>query len=53
MTRRHHHNHTHFHDKHPATGYGHNHNPTSYNRTFIVGLLLNTSFVLIEFMGGF
>lgn len=51
MTR--HHHHTHFHDKHPTTGYGHNHNPSSYDHAFIVGLLLNTSFVLIEFMGGF
>lgn len=50
MTR---HHHTHFHDKRPATGYGHNHNPTSYNRAFVVGLLLNTSFVLLELMGGF
>ena len=51
MTR--HYHHTNSHDKHSATGHGHHHNPNSYNRAFVVGLLLNTSFVLIEFIGGF
>ncbi|MGP0129144.1 MAG: cation diffusion facilitator family transporter [cyanobacterium endosymbiont of Rhopalodia musculus] len=50
MTRHHHIN---SYDGHSATGHGHHHNPTSYNRAFVVGLLLNTSFVLIEFIGGF
>ncbi|YAI81603.1 MAG: cation diffusion facilitator family transporter [cyanobacterium endosymbiont of Rhopalodia sterrenbergii] len=50
MTR--HYHHIHSHDKHSTTGHGHHHNPTSYNRAFVVGLLLNASFVLIEFIGG-
>ncbi|XTZ09979.1 MAG: cation diffusion facilitator family transporter, partial [cyanobacterium endosymbiont of Rhopalodia yunnanensis] len=51
MTR--HYYHTNSHHEHSTTGHGHAHNPTSYNRAFVLGLLLNVSFVLIEFIGGF
>jgi cobalt-zinc-cadmium efflux system protein len=51
MTRHYHHNNSHY--KQSTTSHGHHHNPTSYNRAFALGLLLNVSFVLIEFIGGF
>jgi cobalt-zinc-cadmium efflux system protein len=44
---------TNSHHEHSTTGHGHDHNSTSYNRAFVLGLLLNVSFVLIEFIEGF
>ncbi|XTZ11775.1 MAG: cation transporter, partial [cyanobacterium endosymbiont of Rhopalodia inflata] len=51
MTR--HYYHTNSHHEHSTTSHGHDHNSTSYNRAFVLGLLLNVSFVLIELIGGF
>jgi cobalt-zinc-cadmium efflux system protein len=42
-----HHHHGHHHN------HSHHHTPGNYNRAFIVGLILNVSFVLIEFSFGF
>jgi cobalt-zinc-cadmium efflux system protein len=39
----------HSHDHHHHTHDGHHHAPASYNRAFIVGLLLNGGFVITEF----
>lgn len=41
-----HHQHSHAHAHHAHTG--HHHAPTSYNRAFVLGLLLNGGFVLTE-----
>lgn len=51
MTR--HYYHTNSHHEHSTTSHGHDYNLTSYSRAFVLGLLLNVSFVLIEFIGGF
>lgn len=49
------HQHSHSHHGHSHHGHshnGHNHGNTDYNRAFIAGLVLNGSFVLIEFAFG-
>ncbi|MBD2578431.1 cation diffusion facilitator family transporter [Oscillatoria sp. FACHB-1406] len=43
----HHHHHAHSHSHH-----NHSHAPANYNRAFIIGLVLNVGFVLIEFIFG-
>lgn len=50
----HHHNHhSHHSPEHSHSHHNHHHKPANYNRAFIVGLLLNGGFVLIEFGFGF
>lgn len=46
-----HHNHSHGHGYSHAE-HGHQHSPANYNRAFIIGLILNTGFVLTEFIFG-
>lgn len=48
MTHDHHHHHHHHHHG----GHHHHSQPNHYNRAFIVGLILNTGFVFIEFISG-
>jgi cobalt-zinc-cadmium efflux system protein len=49
------HQHSHSHHEHSPAGHhhpGHHHPPANYNRAFVVGLILNGSFVLTEFIFG-
>jgi cobalt-zinc-cadmium efflux system protein len=48
------HQHTHHHAdrEHSHAGHGHHHAPANYTRAFVIGLGLNISFVLIEFIFG-
>lgn len=49
----HHHNHHSHHDhEHSHSHHNHHHKPANYNRAFMVGLVLNGGFVLIEFSFG-
>lgn len=49
---RHTHNHSHAHSESTHTSHQHHHARANYNRSFIVGLVLNGSFVLTEFFFG-
>ncbi len=40
------------HSHHGDSHHGHDHAPANYNRAFVVGLLLNSGFVLLEFVFG-
>ncbi|MGZ3787798.1 MAG: cation diffusion facilitator family transporter [Bacteriovorax sp.] len=50
-----HHNHSHHdHDRRPHShGHHHHHAPKNYNRAFIIGIVLNSVFVLIESLYGY
>lgn len=52
MTRAHAHTHDH-HDHHGhAHGHGHHHAPADFGRAFLIGIILNTAFVLVEAAAG-
>jgi len=48
----HQHSHAHDHDSHAGHHHSHHHPPSNYNRAFVVGLLLNSGFVVTEFAFG-
>jgi cobalt-zinc-cadmium efflux system protein len=55
MAHQHQHGHSHQHSHHSASsaGHGHHHHaPANYDRAFLIGLVLNVGFVLIEFIFG-
>src|SRR3954467_4015411 len=47
--------HTHHHDHGPSHdhGHGHSHAPADFNRAFLIGIALNTGFVIVEAVYGF
>lgn len=46
-----HHHHEHAHDGHEH-GHGHHHAPADFGRAFLIGIVLNTGFVLVEAAAG-
>jgi cobalt-zinc-cadmium efflux system protein len=47
------HTHSHDHADNHSLSHGHSHAPANFNKAFIIGILLNTAFVLIEAIYGF
>ncbi|MCC7516742.1 MAG: cation transporter [Pseudomonadales bacterium] len=52
MSHSHSHSHNHNHDHHSCNGHHHHHAPKNFDRSFAIGIILNTGFVLIEAVYG-